>query len=55
MNDEIKQLIKQFEDRLKDARIDQMTDDAMEDEEYKGYSRAYEEVILELKKSIGEQ
>jgi hypothetical protein len=54
MNDEIKKLIKQFEDRLRGVEIDQRTDDAMHPKKYEGFSQAYEEVISELKKSIGE-
>ena len=50
MNDEIKQLIKQFEDRLKGVETDQRTDDAMHPKKYEGYSQAYQEVIKELKK-----
>jgi len=52
MNDEIKQLIKKFEDRLKDVGVDQRTDDAMHPKKFEGFSQAYEEVISDLKKLV---
>jgi predicted component of type VI protein secretion system len=52
MNEEIKKLIKQFEDRLKSVETDQRTDDAMHPKKFEGFSQAYEEVITELKKLV---
>lgn len=45
----MQEIINKLEERLKNLRIDQMTDDAMNPKKFEGYSQALEEVIEELK------
>lgn len=49
----MQELIEQFEKRLEETKINQMTTfDCMNPNKYKGYVQAYEEVIEELKKNL---